>query len=53
MPNAESTLKLLEVEIGSNGEIRTCIRPLKQDLKELLPNHEYLVRIGWTPDGAQ
>ena len=52
-PNAESTLKLVEVELGPNGEIRTNIRPMKVELKVLLPKHEYLVRVGWLPDGIQ
>lgn len=53
MANAESTLRLLEVEIGASGEMRVTTRHLRHDLKQLAPWHEYLVRVGWVPDGTQ
>ncbi|KAB7496619.1 Dipeptidyl peptidase 8 [Armadillidium nasatum] len=51
MANAESTLKLLEIESCNNEELRITTRHLRHDLKEIAPWHEYLVRVGWTPDG--
>ena len=53
MPNAESTLRLLEVELSSSDDLRVTTRHLRHDLKVLAPWYEYLVRIGWTPDGSQ
>ncbi|CAL4134579.1 unnamed protein product, partial [Meganyctiphanes norvegica] len=53
MANAESTLRLLEVEIGPGDELRMTTRHLRHDLKQLAPWHEYVVRVGWTPDGTQ
>ncbi|XP_068217006.1 LOW QUALITY PROTEIN: dipeptidyl peptidase 8-like [Palaemon carinicauda] len=53
MANAESTLRLLEVEIGPAEELRVTTRHLRHDLKQLAPWYEYLVRVGWTPDGKQ
>ncbi|XP_045621512.1 dipeptidyl peptidase 8 isoform X2 [Procambarus clarkii] len=53
MSNAESTLRLLEVEVGPAEELRVTTRHLRHDLKQLAPWHEYLVRVGWVPDGTQ
>lgn len=53
MANAESTLRLLEIEVGPAEELRVTTRHLRHDLKQLAPWHEYLVRVGWTPDGNQ
>ncbi|KAK8727645.1 hypothetical protein OTU49_009672 [Cherax quadricarinatus] len=53
MSNAESTLRILEVEIGPTEELRVTTRHLRHDLKQLAPWHEYLVRVGWVPDGTQ
>ncbi|XP_071547788.1 dipeptidyl peptidase 8 [Panulirus ornatus] len=53
MSNAESTLRLLEVEVGPAEELRVTTRYLRHDLKQLAPWHEYLVRVGWVPDGKQ
>lgn len=53
MSNAESTLRLLEVEVGAGEELRVTTRHLRLDLKQLAPWHEYLVRVGWLPDGNQ
>lgn len=53
MANAESTLRLLEVEVGAGEELRVTTRHLRHDLKQLAPWHEYLVRVGWLPDGYQ
>ncbi|XP_066977779.1 dipeptidyl peptidase 8 [Macrobrachium rosenbergii] len=53
MANAESTLRLLEVEIGPAEELRVTTRHLRHDLKQLAPWYEYLVRVGWAPDGKQ
>ncbi|XP_063868787.1 dipeptidyl peptidase 8-like isoform X3 [Scylla paramamosain] len=53
LANAESTLRLLEVEIGTAGELCVTTRHLRHDLKQLAPWHEYLVRVGWVPNGQQ
>ncbi|XP_045123051.1 dipeptidyl peptidase 8-like isoform X3 [Portunus trituberculatus] len=53
LANAESTLRLLEVEIGASGELCVTTRHLRHDLKQLAPWHEYLVRVGWVPNGQQ
>lgn len=53
LANAESTLRLLEVEIGVAGELCVSTRHLRHDLKQLAPWHEYLVRVGWVPNGQQ
>ncbi|KAK4309834.1 hypothetical protein Pmani_018555 [Petrolisthes manimaculis] len=53
MANAESTLRLLEVEVGAGEELRVTTRHLRHDLKQLAPWHEYLVRVGWLPHGYQ
>ncbi|XP_042218680.1 dipeptidyl peptidase 8-like [Homarus americanus] len=53
MSNAESTLRMLEVEVGPAEELRVTTRHLRHDLKQLAPWHEYLVRVGWVPDGKQ
>lgn len=51
-PNPNSTLKIINFTIGLNKEILDCCHfELGTSLKTLFPWFEYLVRVGWTPDG--
>ncbi|XP_064645496.1 dipeptidyl peptidase 9-like [Lineus longissimus] len=53
-PNAKSELKIVEFEINeTTGEIDKVVhRHLTEPLMCSFPWMEYLVRAGWTPDGA-
>ena len=54
--NSKSTPKLLEfwydrpMESGES-EITKCVKKLPYELRDLMPDHEYMVRCGWLPNG--
>ncbi|XP_065581247.1 dipeptidyl peptidase 8-like [Artemia franciscana] len=50
--NAKSRLRLLSFQLNDNYEICSIvISDLAQSFDVLFPNMEYLVRVGWTPEG--
>ncbi|TNN09897.1 Dipeptidyl peptidase 9 isoform 2 [Schistosoma japonicum] len=50
--NASSTLKICQFKLDSIGQISDVQTfALRLPLKQYIPNFEYLVRVGWTPDG--
>lgn len=52
--NAKSTLKLVEFELDEKGEVHQIrYRHMMEHLSELFPWLEYLVRVGWTPNGER
>ncbi|KAL9547276.1 hypothetical protein MBANPS3_006245 [Mucor bainieri] len=54
-PNATSTIKIVEFEIGDTSTSPVNIRHKqlwgKHDIRALFPWMEYIVRFGWLPDG--
>uniref|UniRef100_T1J0E1 Dipeptidyl peptidase 9 n=1 Tax=Strigamia maritima TaxID=126957 RepID=T1J0E1_STRMM len=51
-PNAKSTLKILQFQLDDNDEITELKHFQMVDaLQEIFSWMEYLVRVGWTPDG--
>lgn len=52
-PNAKSTLKLVEFRLSENLRIVDVVnRELHIPLVYQFPYLEYIVRVGWTPDGS-
>ncbi|CAH8631034.1 dipeptidylpeptidase [Schistosoma haematobium] len=50
--NASSNLKICQFKLDSVGKIfNVQTLALRSPLKQYLPNFEYLIRAGWTPDG--
>nr|CAH8867416.1 unnamed protein product [Trichobilharzia regenti] len=50
--NARSDLKLCQFQLDSTGKMCNIqILSLPMPLKQYIPQFEYLVRVGWTPDG--
>ncbi|CAH8636347.1 unnamed protein product [Schistosoma rodhaini] len=50
--NASSNLKIYQFKLDSMGKISNVqTLALRSPLKQYIPNFEYLVRAGWTPDG--
>ncbi len=50
--NSKSILKLIEFGSGLNGEITDIvIKELNTPLDHFFPWLEYIVRLGWTPEG--
>ena len=57
-PNAKSTVKIVEFEIGETKDaqpINIKYRQLwgKDEIRVLFPWVEYIVRFGWLPDGQR
>ncbi len=51
-PNAKSTLKLVDFSVDEAGHISDVVtKELKAPLTDYFPWLEYIVRVGWTPDG--
>lgn len=50
--NAVTALKLVEFEVGSDGQIQDSMteKELYEPLSTFFPWMEYLIRAGWTPD---
>ncbi|KAK4514934.1 Myblike DNAbinding domain-containing protein [Mucor velutinosus] len=52
-PNAKSTIKIVEFEIGDTSPVNIRHKQLwgKNEIRALFPWVEYIVRFGWLPDG--
>lgn len=53
-PNAKSELKMIQFRLNSTYKpVDVKILNLTRSLNCLFPYYEYLVRVGWIPDGTQ
>lgn len=57
-PNAKSTIKIVEFEIGETKDAQPVNIKYKQlwgkdEIRVLFPWIEYIVRFGWLPDGQR
>lgn len=51
-PNAVSSLKFVEFEVNTNGQIENVVcYEMFHSIQKLFNWAEYIVRAGWTPDG--
>lgn len=51
-PNAKSTLKMLQFQMDDTGQfLNVHILQMREPLDSICSWTEYLIRVGWTPDG--